>query len=384
MKKKLLINFVYYRPVGHVVEALKCAKGFYETNKSKVDIYLLLNADSPMELASTSYWIKKVYPISLQDVWKNGEKAKTLKEIPKIWDYIVSYSPSEDFKPGYDEKDLIKAQKILQSILKAKISEGYYYAPNRKNSPILPIKLNPKVTFPIPPSAKKFAAKYKHKGVKICIMLGGSAGTNQSPSVKMWLKICKALDKKFSNLKIYFTGVTKGEKGRTKTQDFTKKDVSYLINNLSNAVNCFDIGIWNQLALIKQCDIFLSPHTGFAFLAPCVGTPWLELANCPWNAYIFNSIKFYSVLPGCGHYPSRNEIKKGCGKRLWEDKKCYCMMDKYVEKKIPEIVKAAKLLLNKKFTYKKAVDLHIQKLERLKSNIYPIDSFFFGGIKGLK
>jgi hypothetical protein len=39
--------------------------------------------------------------------------------------------------------------------------------------------------------------------------------------------------------------------------------------------------MWNQLALIEQCDVFCSPHTGFAFLAQFVGTPWLTIAGCP-------------------------------------------------------------------------------------------------------
>ncbi len=34
--KKLLINFVYCRPVGHVVEALKFAKGFFDANKNSL------------------------------------------------------------------------------------------------------------------------------------------------------------------------------------------------------------------------------------------------------------------------------------------------------------------------------------------------------------
>lgn len=236
----------------------------------------------------------------------------------------------------------------------------------------------------MPTNAEKFAKQYNRQGPKVCVMLGGSAGFNQSPSSALWLKICQALKVAFPDLRIYFTGSLKSAKGRTITQDFTKQDIDYLVKNLSNAINCFDIGLWNQLALIKMCDVFISPHTGFALLAPCVGTPWLELANCPWNAYVFNKIKFHSVLPDCGYYPARNETKKGCGQRLAENRKSYCMMDKYLEKKIPEIVKGLELLLNKKFTYQKAVNSHLRRLKKLQGNVYPIDSFFLEGVKGLK
>ena len=61
--KKLLLNFVYYRPVGHAVEALKYAKGYYDANKDDIEIHLLLNADTPVELVDACYWIKKTYSI---------------------------------------------------------------------------------------------------------------------------------------------------------------------------------------------------------------------------------------------------------------------------------------------------------------------------------
>jgi hypothetical protein len=56
------------------------------------------------------------------------------------------------------------------------------------------------------------------------------------------------------------------------------------------------------------------------------------------------------------------------------------MNDKLLGKKIPEIVKGAKLLLDKEFTYSKAVNLHLNKIKK----DYDIKKFFFfGGIKAL-
>ena len=190
----------------------------------------------------------------------------------------------------------------------------------------------------------------------------------------MWLEVCRALVKAIPDLKIYFTGVTKGIKGRTNTIDFALKDVKYLTDNLPNAEAAYNIGLWNQLALIQKCDIFLSPHTGFGFLPQLIGTPWLELGNCPWPAYVFNGEPFYSVLPECGWYPARGETKKGCGKRLREGKKALCMTDKLLRKKIPEVVKGAKLLLDPTFAYKKALRLHLNKL---KKPPYDFKRFFF-------
>lgn len=43
--KQILLNFVYYRPVGHAVEALKYAKGYFDASNGDVEIQLLFNAD---------------------------------------------------------------------------------------------------------------------------------------------------------------------------------------------------------------------------------------------------------------------------------------------------------------------------------------------------
>lgn len=386
-KKKLLINSLYYRPVGHVVEALKYARGYYEANKN-IDIYLLLNANSPIELANSYHWIKKTYPVSLLEVCKKGEKATCLRKIPKTWDYIISDSRVRDFKKGWDEDDLIYTQQILQKIFKANIARGYTIIvhtglnPNKEyKKQIIPYSLNPQLSLSIPREFLQHVKKYKYYGSKICIMLGGSAGANQSPTVEIWQEICQSLFDNIPNLKIYFTGITKNVKGRTTTNDFTLKSIDSLVRKLSNAENCFNIGLWNQLALIRSCDLFLSPHTGFAFLAPIIGTPWLTISGCRWHEYLFNHIPFYSILPECGYYPSQNETKKGCGKLLSEDKKSICMQDSLLRNKIPEIIKGAKLLLSKEFTYRKAINLHLNKIK--KPPYDPKRFFFFDGIKGL-
>ncbi len=376
--KKLLLNFVYYRPVGHAVEALKYAKGYYDANKDDIEIHLLLNADTPVELADACYWIKKTHPVDIKDVMDNKEEAESIKNIPREWDYVISDSRVQGFKAGWDEEDLIKSQEVLQKFFIAKIAQGYtvpvaLFNSADTSSQILPYKLNTPIALSIPKDAKQFAEKYTHQGPKISIMLGGSAGANQSPSVKMWLKICQTLFDNIPNLKIYFTGITKSTGNRTVTEDFTLENIEYLVKNLPNTEAAYNIGLWNQLALVESCDIFLSPHTGFAFLAPTVGTPWLALSNCLWQEYLFNGVPFYSVIPDCGHYPAQEETSEGCGKLLAEDKKALCMADELLEKKIPDIIEGAKLLLDSGFTYDSALKLHLEKIKKLSTS----GKFFF-------
>jgi hypothetical protein len=377
MKKKLLLNWLYYRPVGHVIEPLKLAKGYVLANKN-LDVYLIINSDSPKELPDACPWIKKTYTVSLEQVKIEGVKA--FQKIPKKWDYIITDNRAQHFVKGGDDEDLIKAHELLKDKLVAKINKGFVEQSGFHESSILPIVINPKITLPIPKKAKDFAKKFKHKGPKIAIMLGGSAGARQSPNVEMWLKICQAIYQSIPNVKIYFTGISKNKNGQTNTKDFTIDDINFLISNLPNAENVYDLGLWNQIAFIASCDIFLSPHTGFAFIPPIVGTSWLEIGTCPWPAYFFNDIPFYCVLPECGSYPSIGKAEKGCGKLLHENKKALCVSNSLLEKKIPEIIKGTKLLLDKNFTYNKAIKLHLQKIKKE----YDIKKFFFfGGIEGI-
>ncbi|PJE75898.1 hypothetical protein COV04_03065 [Candidatus Uhrbacteria bacterium CG10_big_fil_rev_8_21_14_0_10_48_11] len=365
--------------MGHVVEALKVSGGYALANKN-VEVHLVLNADSPVELAEACPWIKKVYPISLKEIWKDGSRAKLIQRLPKVWDYIITDNRSTSFKPHWDENDLIRAYKVLNPLLMARIGKDYHDLLS-KHADILAYVPNPKIKLTIPKKAKEFAKRYKHTGPAICIMLGGSAGDKQSLTIEMWLKICQALFKAIPNLKIYFTGITKSVGGRTHTADFNLGDVQYLVDSLPNAEATYNIGLWNQLALIQKINIFLSPHTGFAFLSPLIGTPWLELANCLWPAYVFNYEPFYSVLPECGSCPAKEEVTRGCCKLLSKGKKATCMTDKLLTKKIPEIVKATQLLLNPQFTYKKALNLHLNKLKNLP---YDFSRFWFvDGIKSL-
>jgi hypothetical protein len=363
MKKKLLLNWVYYRPVGHAIEALKMAKGYALANKD-VDVYLLLNADTPVELAKACPWIKKTYAVSLKEVFEDGKEASCLKKIPKKWDYISTDNRAQHLAKGRDWDELVKTQEILNTILTAKIAKVYVENNGMHEESILPIVANPKIILPVPEKATAFAKKFNHRGPTIAVMLGGSAGLKQSPSVEMWLKICQALYKSIPKLKIYFTGVSKSVDGKTSTAGFTIKDVNFLISKLPNAESIYDVGLWNQIAFIKRCDIFLSPHTGFGFIPPLVGTKWLEIGTCPWPAYFLNDLPFYSVLPNCGSYPSKRNKEAGCGKLLAEGKQSLCVSDELLKKKIPDIVKGASLLLDKEFTYEEALKLHLKKIKK--------------------
>ncbi len=91
--------------------------------------------------------------------------------------------------------------------------------------------------------------------------------------------------------------------GRTST-GFTRAEFDALAETVPNAAWALDVPLDRQLAAMQRCDLLLSPHTGFAFAALAVGTPWLSLAGNDWAEYYFNpGVPFYSVLPDPDRFP---------------------------------------------------------------------------------
>ncbi|MFH0906554.1 MAG: hypothetical protein V1824_04420 [archaeon] len=376
MKKKLLLNFVYYNPVGHVVEGLKYARGFYEANKD-LEISIALNKYAPYNLANLCSWIKNIYPIDVYEILDKGNNASCLKQIPLKWDYIVTNNlpllEARFSDIGQEETGFLAYLNYCIHNFKSKSDEGKLYAlkKGKYNDSIesksfidrlpkeLKYKIDSKIIFKLPKENLEFIKKYDYNGKKICIMLGGSGEACRYPSVDSWIKIIDSLNKKFKDLRIYITGIRKKIKGRTNTSAYSDKEINKIINSSENIIDCYDIGFLNQLALVESCDIFLSPHTGFGFLASCVATPGLTLSGGNWGEFFYNGTPFYSIFPNDPNYPhsgaldTENRIEKIPG-----------MNNTEIEKKNPEIITAVKLLLDKNFTYKKALAKHKENIAK--------------------
>ncbi|MEZ4865865.1 MAG: hypothetical protein R3C14_31415 [Caldilineaceae bacterium] len=372
-KKQLLVNWVYYDPAGHVVEALKHAYAYYAPNQDEVDVSLLLNGDSTPALAAPCDWIRTVYPISLSEVVADGDKAACLQGIPQHWDYIV-HDPrtrADAFLPGWDEPALIATQQVLRAHLQATLWQGesgcfqnrWHDQGLRGADTPLPYQANAKLPYPTPPDAQAFVQRYRHDGPKLCILPRSGAGLAQSPSMNAWTEICTALVDAIPDLRIYITGLSEAGAGERGSEVVTKQEIDQLAARLPQVVNCYDLGMWNQIALIEGCDLFCSPHTGFAFLSQLVDTPWLVVAGCPWPEYQFNGTPFYSALPNCENYPAQERTTTECGRRWVEERQVICMEDPNLRQRIPDIIAGARLLLAKTLTFDQACRLHVDKLK---------------------
>ena len=86
MTKRLLINWVYYPPAGHVVEAIQHAHGYHAANPD-LAISLLLSADArkALGLAEGCPWLADVYTVSLAELIRRS-----------IDGYVSARVPAED------------------------------------------------------------------------------------------------------------------------------------------------------------------------------------------------------------------------------------------------------------------------------------------------
>lgn len=380
MKRKLLVNHVYYRPVGHALEGLKYTRGFFAANKN-LEIHLALNKKTPTELANGASWLKKVYPIDLEEVAEKGEEAGCIRKMPKKWDYIVSnYSVRLEYKNAENRdpeaRGLVRYLDIVDSALVSHNPRGAIYNETRLPKTLKYRKT--KLTLKVPRNAEIFAKRYRSGGLKVCLLLGGSAGPVYYPSLESWERIIRALKAKFPSIKMYITGVSKQKDGRTATKAYSKDGIQKLISKFDNIVDCYNIGLWNQVALLQKCDLLIAPHTGFAFLASCVGTPWLALSGGNWPEYFFNETPFYSVFPDDPYFPYH------CKGRYGDNNVAKMKLDHIpsfepdkVEERIPDIIKGARLLLDRKFTYQKALEQNkrnISKCNCIKSRLITVET----------
>lgn len=164
-------------------------------------------------------------------------------------------------------------------------------------------------------------------------------------------------------LRIYVTSLSETGDGELGREIVTSRDIDQPAAQLPQVVNCYDIGVWNQIALIAMYNLFCSPHTGFAFVSQLVNIPWLIIAGCPWSEYQFNNVPFYSALSDCENYPAQERITTECGRRWIEERQVVCMEDQNIRKRIPDIIAGARLLLEGSLTFEQACRLHVDKLK---------------------
>ena len=356
---KLLLNWVFHNPVGHVAEGLKVAKGLADCNPG-TEVSLLLNATAPYELAEGCPWIARVYAADPREALALGTEAPSLRRVPREWDdVVVDWRVSNG--PFGLPPELDAFHKAADAYFVARRWKGHPYDhPPESGAPRY--ERDAPIRLPISPKARAFAASYPDGSPKIAVLLAGSSPESIYPTLRWWTRLLRALGSAFPDARFYLTGLSRSDDGRTITHAFRRETLDDLFARFPRAVDCYDIGLANQVALLEHCDALVAPHTGFGSLAPCVGTPWVAISGGRWPEYLFNRVPFYGVLPTCPKYPCYGGMKPACQRRIERGAPVLCMDDARLGPLIPEVVEGLRRVLDPAFTYERAVETYRERV----------------------
>ena len=344
------------------MEAFKTAKGLHNANPN-CEVHLLLNSRTAVELASACDWITRVYPIDLSEISTRKSSASCLTEIPKAWDYIVNdHRPTTS--PFPFAAPLRTFHVLAESHFTARLWRGAQHQLSTERPPFY--ESNATIRLSIPDFANEFVSRFSEMaGPKFCLLLGGSSPEPIYPKLSWWLDAIKALQDQWPSTQFLVTGKSLLDQ-RSSTLAVSRQDLDTLFASSTSVIDCYDIGLWNQVALMSWCDALIAPHTGFAFLAPCVGTPWIAISGVRWPECFFNEVPFYSVLPECRHYPCWADMKTECASRLETAKTVLCMEEE-LPSRMDDLIDGTRLVLSPDFTFERAREVYEQRIDAMGS-----------------
>jgi hypothetical protein len=290
--ESVLVNFVYCHPVGHAVEAVQHCLGYRMADPGR-RIGLVLKANTAVDLAAWSPHIDEVYTVDV-DVF-GSPAADVLGHVPRDWDWVV------DDPRGHQpwQRELFPGLAGYYDIAADHFGGRHGVVGQRE----LAYRPGNRLTLELPAEARRWAADLlPHNGPTIAVLPGGSGPRWRYPSLASWRRILRALADRFPTARFCLVGKLSDD-GRTSTT-LTRAEFDAMAEEVPGAAWAVDVPLAQQLAAVRRCDLFVSPHSGFAFTAMAVGTPWLALAGNDWAEYYFNpGVPFYSVLPDLDRFP---------------------------------------------------------------------------------
>lgn len=355
----VLIDWMCYPAVGHALEAYKHALGYLALNPS-LDVHVVLPPTVATSLAPPGI---TVHSVSLR------LPEPDVRRLPKEWDYLIT--DGRLLNLGEEHKHLREARLAVEDHVHVRKAAGVASSAlgaeaNHAPPPVLPYRPNYPLRLTAPPLRSRGAALAPN-GVNICILPAGSS-PERSPSMATWRAVCQAIQSRHREpVTFHFTGRTATSRTRARLSrvlgrkpapwttwtPVERREIDLLARGLDRAQVWWDCGFDQQLALISSCDLLIAPHTGFAFLAGALGTPWLTLSCCRWPEYYFDPTPFYSVFPTCPSYPSLGD-DTGCTSGTARNG---CLKD--LAERGDEIYQAAEWLMRPDTTYEQCVRRHL-------------------------
>jgi hypothetical protein len=373
-RERLLVNFFYAQPVGHAIEALHYCQGHHAAAPDR-EVSIALNAATAYELAGYCPFVESVYAIEHPIIERCADSGRALAEVPRDWDWVV-----DDARRGQDVQ--LRAFPGMRDYYEAsdlhlRAARGRTVAGDRSAGyvPRCPLRLG------LPADARARARRRVPEGIHwIAVMPAGSGRRSLYPSVNSWRLILDALVERLPGVRFALIGKLRRDERTTST--LSSSELTELLAHPTRPIDCFDLELTDQLAIVEACDVFLSPHTGFGMAALAVGTPWLTLSGGRWFEYYFNHVPFRSIIPDTGHYPAFTQFEeppeisdRGDGPRTPS------MTQSRVRDDLESITTAAAELIDGSLTYERALADYFPVLlaahEGDASRIWSIDGVHF-------
>jgi hypothetical protein len=354
--ESLLVNYMEFANVGHVIEALRYALAYHAADSSR-EIGLLLPSNSPWELATFCPFLRGVYPVTPE----LSDLPGSLEEVPGVWDWIVDNPRRNDPAHVAAWGGLDRWFATTDRELSARRGRGVIGAEPPSYTPHQQLRLE------LPaPEREAAGALLEGAAVRIAVMPTGSGPRWQYPSTTSWQLILHALGERHAGVRFCLLGKLHDD-GRT-SSSLTAEELARLRDAVPETVDGFDRPIVQQLALVEACDLFLSPHTGFGMAALAVATPWLTLSGGSWPEYFFNGVPFYSLLPDperFGPYTLYVPPPLLAADADGEGPRTPSMSHARVEHDLDELLDAATELIHRRLGYEQALALHFSRLLRI-------------------
>jgi hypothetical protein len=297
-RERLLINFFYAPPVGHAVEALHYCHGHHAADPER-EIALALNADSAVRLAGYCPFVSACYAIDHPFLEAATDSATRLASVPRRWDWVLDdFRRRQAFQlalfPGMRDYYLASDEHLIATRGRSIVGAAPPgYIPHQQ------------LRLQLPDAARAAAARRMaaNDGAPawIAVMPAGSGERALYPSVASWRSILDTLQDALPGARFALVGKLAHDR-RTSTS-LGRHELTQLLAHDTRPLDCFDIDLAEQLAIIEACRVFVAPHTGFGLAALAVGTPWLSISGGRWFEYYFNHVPFRSIIPDTERYP---------------------------------------------------------------------------------
>jgi hypothetical protein len=346
MPRSLLVNFFYAPAVGHALEGLRYALG-YAAADPDLDVSILLNGATGVELAQCCTFLDAVYPVAFTKLnTVEGDPAAAVADIPRDWDYVAdNHRAHEPWQlerfPGF--RAFFEASwRHFRPRSGGFSVAGFGARPGRPQSESPPYLPHQQLRLALPESARQAArARVDGRQAISVILAGNDPHRSRYPSTASWELMLDALAQRYPEAKLPLIGrVAESEDGKRTTSSIGRNEVDRLLAAVPATVDCFNLPILDQVALMEASSLLVAPHTGFAFAALCVDTPWLALSHVGQHEYFCNGVPFYSLIP-------EGEA---------------AMTIARFREEIPQLVTAAERLIERRISYEEALAEHFPRV----------------------